>query len=283
MLNQFLHNLQDSFRVWFENELLQEGSGYRNVTSGMLYKMSDPRMPHKSTYSSPYGQIVYDQSISGAFVPSGVFSGASNTFVQRGSGGLSLDFERGRAIFNSGIDGTFKANYAVKDFNIYFTTQPDAKLLFENKINFRPRFYIPPSGADPNATYGPLIYIKRDYAVNEPWALGGQDNSCSYFRAIVLSDNEWEIDAVGSIFMDAARKNFPLLPSPPLNRSGDLRTGDYYNYLEDVNTNYNSSNVVHIASVDYYRFDAKTEVSLSPSFYAGFIEFQCELPRFPRL
>jgi hypothetical protein len=279
MINTYLHNLNDSFRNFLEYELQTKGQAFRNV-SGLLYNMGGAEFANKITYSSPFGQWIYNSGISGANVPSGVFSGS--TFIPRGQDGLILDFERGRAIFNSGVNGTFTAAYAAKDFNFYLTSKPDARLLFENKNTFRPKFFLPSTGADPDAVYGPMIYIKRDYAKNEPFALGGEDVQCSYFRAIILSDNEWMVDAAGSIFMDTARKNFPLLPLPPLNRYGDLRTGQSYNYLDDVNTNYDPTKLVCITEVDYYRFDAKTEVSLSPSFYAGFVEFQCELPRFPR-
>jgi hypothetical protein len=278
--NSYLHNLNDSFRSFFEFELLSEGQAYRNV-SGLLYRMNDPRLPSgKVSYSTPYGQTVYDSSISGANIPTGVYSGS--TFISTGTNGLMWDHERGRAIFDSGVTGNFTATYAVKDFNIYFSSSPDAKLLFENKASFRPKFYLPTTGADPNAQYGPLIYIKRDYATNKPFAIGGEDVSCAYFRAVILSDNERDIDGVGSIFIDAARKNFQLLSNPPLNRYGAIKTGTYYNYLEDVSSNANPTTAVCIVESDYYRFDSTTEASLNPYFYCGFIEFQCELPRFPR-
>jgi hypothetical protein len=258
MINTYLHNLNDSFRNFLEYELQTKGQAFRNV-SGLLYNMGGAEFANKITYSSPFGQWIYNSGISGANVPSGVFSGS--TFIPRGQDGLILDFERGRAIFNSGVNGTFTAAYAAKDFNFYLTSKPDARLLFENKNTFRPKVFLPSTGADPDAVYGPMIYIKRDYAKNEPFALGGEDVQCSYFRAIILSDNEWMVDAAGSIFMDTARKNFPLLPLPPLNRYGDLRTGQSYNYLDDVNTNYDPTKLVCITEVDYYRFDAKTEVS----------------------
>jgi hypothetical protein len=280
MINNFLHKLDDSFRNWFEYELLTKGSGYRNV-SGLLYSMKSEYV-NKSTFSNPYSQFVYDASISGANIPSGVYSG-DGTFIPRGQDGLAIDFEKGRAIFNSGVQGPFTATYASKEFNIYFTTHSDAGLLFQNKINFRPKFTVTQTGIDHSKTWGPAIFIKRTDATNEPYSIGGEDCSHVGYRAIILSDNEYDVDAVGSIFMDAARKNFSLLDNPPLNRYGDIRSGDSYNYLTDVAQNFDQRKLVCITNTDFYRFDATSETALDPSFRLGFVEFQVELPRFPRI
>lgn len=282
MRPQYLHTLTDSFKNFFEYELLNEGQAFRNVTSGLLYQMPCEHSG-KVSYSSPYGQWNYHAEIGLSFVPSGVYSGSSNTFIPRGSGGLIIDFERGRVLFNSGVQGTFRANYSVKDLNTYTTTVSDEQLLLTAKQNFRPKFSIPVTGIDPKRTYGPLIYIKRDSAYNEGFALGGEDNLCAHFRAVILAEDEYIVDGVGSIFIDAARKSFLVLEDPPLNRYGDIRTGNYYNYVEDVSGHYNSTKLVCITNAEYYKFHSASEVSIDPGFYAGFIEFTCEIPRFPRV
>lgn len=284
MNSKYLHNFVDSFRNFFEYELFTEGQAYRNVTSGSLYQTSCEHSG-KVAYSSPYGQFIYDSSISGANIVSGVYSGASNTFIPRGTGGLIIDHERGRILFNSGVIGNFKANYAVKDLNIYTTNASDTQLLLTTRQSFRPKFIMPTTGIDPKRTYGPMIFIKKDSSYNDGFALGGEDNTCVHFRAIVVAeaDNEYLVDGVGSIFQDAARKSFLILNNPPLNRYGDIRTGSYYNYLEDISGNYDQSKLACITMSEYYRFDSTTETSLDPDYACGFIEFRCEIPRFPRI
>lgn len=264
--------------MFFEHELLYKGGGFRNV-SGQLYKVNDKDFPSKNVYSNPYGQWVYDASIPNANIPSGIFNG--NTFLSRSSG-VVLDFERGRCITNLNLNNPIQS-YAVKDFNIYSTSKGDAELIYAAKQTFRPEYPLPMTGLSSDVVFGPSIFLKRDSAYNEPFAFGGQDNTVTKFRAIVFTRSEYDLDAVGSIFMDSMNKNFMLLDNPPLNRYGDLLTGDVYNYLNDVNNNYNESNLVYIKDVDYYRFSATTETALGNEFKVGFIEFITEIARYPRI
>ncbi len=280
MKSQFLHTLNDSFRSWFDHELTTEGRAFRNV-SGQLYRVKDDKFPNLGIYSNPYGQFIFDSSIPSANVPSGVF--INGVFTPKGTNGLILDYNGGRAIFNTPVNGTITASYAAKDFNIYSTTKSDAELIFAAKNQFRPKYEVPVTGVPSNAVFGPMIYLKRDSAFNEPFALGGQDNTKTQYRAIVLTDNDYDLDGVGSIFMDASEKSFMLLNTPPLNRYGDIYSGNSYNYLNDVAANYNNTNLVYINDVDFYRFDSTTETSLGSQFHVGFIEFSLELPRFPRI
>jgi len=279
MISTYLHTLNDSFRLWFENQFLSEGSGFRNV-SGQLYKTDDLAYKNSGVYSNPYGQWVYDSSIGGANIPSGVF--VDGRFIPRGTSGLVLDFERGRAIFaTNNIRGTVTASYASKDFSVYSTTLPDNLLIFADKLQFRPKFNVPITGIPAGRQVAPLVYLKRDVTYNEPWALGGQDLTTTNYRAIAMSDSDYNLDALGSIMADANKKNFMLLNTQPLNRHGDLTTG-YYNYINDYTTNYNNTTLVHIADTDFYRFDANSEVAVGVDFRLGFIEFTLEIPRYPR-
>ena len=280
MKNLFLHTLGDSFRLWMENKILTKGEAFRNI-SGTLYNVKSNDFPSKSVYSNPYGQFVYDSSVPNAYVPSGVY--INGNFVPRGTSGLILDYERGRAIFNSPITGSITATYAAKDFNVYFTTKSDEDLLFETKQQFRPMFSVPVTGVPESATYGPLIFVKRDSFYNDPFALGGMDNSVANYRAVIMGSDLYSVDGVGSILSDTAHSSFMLLPTPPLNRYGDIYSGNSYNYTGQVYNNYINANLVYISEVDYYRFDAKVESSLGKDVYCGFVEFKLEIPRFTRV
>lgn len=279
MKNTFLHTLNDSFRTWIENRILSEGEAFRNV-SGTLYPSVSNSFPNKKVYSNPYGQWVFDSSVSGANIPSGVF--VDGTFLPRGQSGLILDFEKGRAILNSSVNGNISASYATKDFNVYFTTLSDEELLFENKTQLRPKYNTRVTGVPENATYGPLIYVKRDSFHNEPFALGGEDLSVANYRAVIISNDLYNLDGAGSILADSAHSSFMLLPFPVLNRYGDIIGGNF-NYTGVICENWNNSNLVYINEVEYYRFDSKVETSLGKELYCGFVEFKLELPRFPKI
>lgn len=279
MKSQFLHNINNSFRLWFEHELLQEGQAFRNV-SGSLYSV-ETKFNNKYSYSNPYGQFVYDSSVSGANIITGAY--VNGVYNSRGTNGLSIDYNNGNVLFNS-AQNNVTANYSVKEYSIYSTTRPDAALLMEEKQRFNPKFIVDPvKGIPEDTNIGPLIYLRRDSYTNEPFALGGMDNSTTIYRAIIFAPDDFSLDGVASIFGDSARKNLMLLTNNSFNRYGDVINGPSYNYLNDVNNNFHNENLVSITDVDYYRFDANTEVSLDKDSSMGVLEFILELPRYPRL
>lgn len=280
MNKQFLHTLNTSFGLWFEHELLQEGKAYRNI-SGSLYKTTDGNFPSYSIYSNPYGQFVYDSSISGANIISGAY--LNGNFTNRSSNGLIIDYNNGRCLFTGNINQSVTASYAIKDFNLYYTTQTDAQLVMVTKQELRPKFNVPVTGVPNNSHIAPLIYIKRDSSTNDPFAFGGQDLTTAQYRAIVMGPDDYAVDGVGSIFMDAARKNLMLLTGTPLNRFGDFAVNNSFNYLNEVANQYNPTNLVWIDDVDFYRFNAETEVKINKDMVFAFLDFTIKIPRFPRV
>ena len=279
MKKNFLHKLTDSFRLFLEHEVLDKGEAFRNV-SGSLYKIQDHDFPNKHVYSNPYGQWVFDSSIPTANVPSGIYS--NGNFIPRGSGNLQVDYMRGRAVSDVALPNVTAA-YAVKDFNFYSTTKSDAQIIYGAKNNFRPKYNVPMTGLMSDQVVTPSVFIRRSSSTNEPFAFGGQDNTVTYFNCIILTNNEYDLDGVGGIFTDAAKKNFMLLDNSPFNRYGDIASRNSYSYPQDVMNNYNSANQVYISEVDYYRFDAHTETILGIDFKLGFAEFKTEIARWPRI
>ncbi len=133
MKASFLNNLMSSFYLWLDHKILNDGEAFINY-SGSLYEDYDPNYDGiSSIYSSPFRQWVYDSSIIGANIPSGVTLN-NNTFLPRGTSGLSLDFNKGRVIFDSNLvaNKNLSANFAFKEFNLYYTNEKDEQLLFEN-------------------------------------------------------------------------------------------------------------------------------------------------------
>ena len=54
------------------------------------------------TYSSPHKQWVFDESVEGAQIPSGIYN--NGEFIERGDNGLILDFDDGRVILDSFLE-----------------------------------------------------------------------------------------------------------------------------------------------------------------------------------
>ena len=277
MKTQFTHTVNNSLKLFIEHEILNKGAAYRNV-SGQLYYAYDPRIPNSGTYSNPYGQCVYDSSINGANIISGVWVG--NTYLNRGQSGLVIDYG-GRVILPFKTDQKITANYAVKDFNTYTTYQADNKLIYNGKMRFRPQYNIAKSGLPPIAEVAPCIYIRSTNAHNVPFALGGEDESIYNYRLIAMAENEYMMDGLSSIIQDMNKKVIQILPNAPFNRYGDLSSGSY-NYLNDVGANHDTNQYLYI-DCSFDRFQAEIQNELDLNIFIGMSDLSLTIARFPRL
>lgn len=277
MNNQFIHTVNSSFKLFLEHEILQKGESYRN-NSGQLFYSKDPRMPNSGTYSNPYGQWVYDSAISSANIITGIY--LNGQFLPQGTSGLVIDYN-GRAILPFKTNKTVTANYAVKDFNIYSTSKSEDKLIYNTKLKFQQQYNVPKSGLPPNGEVAPCIYLRQTNSRNEPFAFAGQDNSIYNYRAVVMSDSEYKLDGIGSIFQDLNDRVCQILPNSPFNRYGGLVSGNY-NYLDDVAANYDPNQFLYIES-SFDRFDADIQNDIDLNIYLGIADFSLQIARFPRI
>ena len=199
-----------SFVMFLENSILRKGQAYTNHGS-LLYPMIDPALPNYSIYASPFTQWVYDNSISGANIPSGVY--VNGNFVMRGQSGLAyLDYQHGRAIFSGGYNNlNVSGNYAVKDYNVYPTTESDQTLLFETAYELRPSFNRALSGIDSKGVVAPCIFISNVNFTNQVYAFGGLNETICNFHCIMLADSKDSLDQLGSIIVDQKYNSFNVV------------------------------------------------------------------------
>src|SRR5690606_24092670 len=104
MKPQLDHKVTDSFVEWVDHTMLKQAEAYQTYTTP-LYPMQNDVFAGMDTYSAPYHQWVFDQSITGATIP-----------TASGLGVPHLDYRYGRTI---GGAPTGDVTYSVKDFNIY--------------------------------------------------------------------------------------------------------------------------------------------------------------------
>lgn len=222
----YQHEVTTSFVLWFDNFLLSKGSAYRNITSP-LYHQIDDRLPNNTIYASPHKQWVNDSSIEGAQIPIGITRDGS--LIKRGTNGLKLDFENGRAILDSSFPTTasLTSTFAIKDFNIYVTDQNEEDLIIESNHKINSRFFRENAGIPPYDQVVPAIFISNDGSRNDPFAFGGEDKTTCYFKAAVIAENLYTLDGVLSIFNDANRTIFSKInfQDHPTNEFGDLKNG----------------------------------------------------------
>ena len=285
MKPQYKHNLMTSFMLWFDNHLLNQGEAYSNKT-GQLYYFDDSRLPDSyKVYASPYKQWVNDSSITGVtnpLIPTGI-SGA-NGFSGRNDG-IIFDFENGRIIETGGNFSTgesLSGTFAVKDFNVYITDDSEEDLILENRYVKNSRYGSAESGIKPYDKVVPAVFINSEMMTNEGFAFGGEDLTTNMIKAVVLTENSYQLDGILSIFADTRHKVFERInfTGHPGTEFGDVKDGSY-NY-NTVSSEYASAAPFTIQDVTVSKFSDKADKSVPGGLKVGFIDFEVNATRFPR-
>lgn len=229
MLLSYNHKLISSFYLWIDNCLSEHLSGFKNINSGQLYYQPNCGFYNKIAYASDYKQWIYE-SISGVNLPNGVFG---STNISTGQSGCFVDYENGRFLFDTGV-GTgldLKANFAVKEINLYYANQTEYGILFEEKLILNDRFDRPPkSGIQPYIYALPALFILPPKQENTPFELGGTFDSKSNFRIMGISNNDFNLESIASYLTDKTYKCLPIFNSNniiPFNEYGDLKSGAF--------------------------------------------------------
>jgi hypothetical protein len=279
MIEQFHHKFTNSFFLWFDNYLLTKGQAYSNVT-GKFFNYEDARLDSEyKIFGSAYKQWVNDSSIVGADVPSGVF--VNGAFSGRNTN-LILDFENGRVLSKSlPAQSSITGSFAIKDFNIYFSNETEEDIVVENKYDTNSRIVLNEEDyIKPYDQVIPAIFLSLDGVSNKGFAIGGMEETTLNAKAVILSENNYQLDGVLSIFADSRNEVFPVIPMAdhPMNEFGDLKTG-YYSYSAlksqfSVDTNFYINNAVTSKLTD------KARKSLANDMYVGFVDFEIKQHRY---
>jgi len=285
---QYDNVVMSSFLLWFDHTLLNQGAAFTN-TSSFFYDVASLYNGYY-TYGSPFRQFVTDESIKnihGADIINSV--SLNNSVTARGiSNFQAINYDMGQVYFSSPVTNaktTLSGDYAVKDFNVYITNDLEEKLLFETQFKVRNTADTTATGLPPSTMTYPAIFIKNNGSKNEPIAFGGQDQTETDLRAIVLSDDQYKIDAVGSIFRDKVRSFVPLIPAAnmPFNTLGDFTNNQQYNYTGLVD-DYSKTGVfidnVYTSKVGGVTYTQKTNIN--PDVFSMIIDFEISDIRTPR-
>ena len=289
MIAQYDNIVMSSFMLWFDHTLLDKGKAFTN-TSSFFYDV-DSLYNGYNTYGSPFRQFVADESIAnkhGADVINHVTLNNSTT-VRGASNFANINYEQGQVYFSSSVSSpntTLSGDYAVKDFNIYITNELEEKLLFETQFKTRNTTNTTATGLPPSTMTYPAVFLKNNGSKNEPVAFGGQDQTEMDLRAIVLSDDQYKLDAVSSIFRDRVRTFVPLIPAAdmPFNALGDFKDNQQYNYTGLADTTSKTGvfiDNVYTSKIGGVTYTQKTNVN--PDVFSMVIDFELSDFRFPRV
>lgn len=277
MKTQLDNILMSSMLMWMDHVILKKGEAYKNFSS-QLYPVTNIYNGFY-TYGLPFKQVVCDGSISDANILSGVY--VNNNFKTIGQNNLTgISPQNGQVYFvSSQGTNSISGNYAVKDFNLYLTNQPEEEILFESQYQARPKTSQTPTGLAIEAITYPCIFLKNNGGSNQPFAFGGQDNTQISVRAVVMADNMFNLDALCSILKDTARDYVPLINSP-FNHFGGLNSG-HYNYDTLTQSIDVGINGFYISEVNVSKIFANLNARNNQVFPA-FIDFTLNNIRYPR-
>jgi hypothetical protein len=280
MKAQFENNVMSSFMLYADHILLRDGEAYTNHVS-KFYPVQTKYNGYFA-YSAPFKQIVSDSSITGANQLTGLYVDGTLT---AGSDLYTINHYDGTAYYTSSKNSnTISGSYAVKDFNIYMTSQSEDQLLLETKIDLRPRVGQLTTGLQQNQKTYPAIFIKSDGGDSEGFQFGGgADKTIMNIRMIVLSDSAFTADAVCGIFKDKSRTYMHVIDQTdlPFDALGGSISG--FNYQSIATGN----NKVYISKVNAFKptsvgygIGAGSE-SINRNVYSSFIDFELEAIREP--
>jgi len=281
MKPQFQHELTTSFMLWADHFLVEKAEAFQNYVSPLYPMASDDQLGEGFvTYSSPHKQWVFDESIEGAQIPSGIYN--NGTFMERGDDGLIIDFDDGRVILDASFganNNTLSGEYSVKEFNWYITNQTEEQLIIDSKFDSNGRFKQDLSGIAPYKQVVPAIFVNPELIENEPFAFGGEDKTTTNIRCVVFAENTYQLDGALSFFTDSKNEVFKKLEYSdyPLTEYGDI-TG--FNYKELSNNK--QKNFFHIEEVRASKLSDRVSKNIDPSLFVGFIDFEITNLRFPR-
>jgi hypothetical protein len=282
MIEQYQHTVTSAFLLWFDNYLLKKGQAFSNKTGVLSYYEDDRLDDRFKAFGSAYKQWVNDSSIVGVNIPSGVYVNGS---FQPRSNNLLLDFTNGR-VLASGIsnNATISGEFAVKDFNVYFTNEGEEDLLVDKKYTPNSRIFpSQESYVKPYDNVVPAIFVSSTSMQNDPFAFGGEDTSKIQMRAVVMAENSYQLDGVLSIFADSVNEVISPIPfsAHPTTEYGDVKNPPYS--YEALKTQYLSGAPLFVEEAITSKLTDKARKSLANDLFIGFIDFEVHQQRFPRM
>lgn len=269
--------------MWLDNWVAGTGQAYQNVT-GSLYRGAQTGIPGY-VYSSPYRAWVWDSCVGGATIPSGFYPSGSDQMLTRASG-IGIDYLNGRVVTPTNWGPILTGTYARKEINVYPSTTEESTYILEQLYGANQNIKYPITGLYGNQYVAPLIMVTNSRGMNEPWALGGMDESQSFLRCFIISNNNYLQEGVNSLLQDAAHTYVPLAPysSAPLTNVSLISTGDLktpgWSYCADIKDRYGCAQGLYVDGT--YAFKTNEQANRNPTFMISIVDVDLVKPRFPR-
>jgi hypothetical protein len=273
---QFENKVMSSLLIFIDNYLLKHGEASTNYSS-LFYPVKSLYNDYY-TYAAPFKQMVNDDNVPNAVVMKTVYVDGTEKNV--GTSDLhGINHFQGQVYFTSDQgNSVISGNYAVKDFNVYLTNDPEQKLLFETKNQTNPKYPQLLSGLAPDEQPYPAIFIKNMGGANEPFALGGLKDTRTTVRLVVLADSNYKLDAACSLLKDLHYHSFGIHSDLPFDAMGSY-TGLDYDYS---NLSIGEGGSPFIQSVRVSKMSMIGDFNrLNPDVFAAFVDLDISSLRTP--
>ena len=160
--------------------------------------------------------------IGSAFMPiSDLFPKAGITFwdvAHESNGNVYTDYNNGRILFPSasGTGLNISGTYSVKEVNTYISHDDDVEFLvhsdFSENGQDSPYFYNETGVLDQGSYFLPACFVSLASSENEEFSFGGEENTQSRVRVMVLTKDSYILDSVISRLRDTVREKITHIP-----------------------------------------------------------------------
>ena len=227
-----------------------------------------------------------DSEVVGEAVPSGVYiGGVFNPQSYTNSTKVIVDNYNGRVLVSSnvGTAATISGNFPRKEINTYITQHDEEELLLNQEFVVNGASFLESTSQMGWDRYTiPAVFITQARSDNEPFAMGGTDQTVNNLTMVVITDNSYLLNGTMSLFKDTKNLQLPLLGAfdTPYGGFFDIKSIPYtYTGYTTGQTDY-----IHIDDVKTSIFKGAGKISESlKGKYVGFVDFTLSNIRNPRI
>lgn len=294
MKAQFDQNVLSSFYLWFENRLLGSSAKAYQInldnafTSGSFSDVPDTHIAFQGKYRSLVGEYNVDNPNSGFFLGNDFITGNYDK-----NGGIFTDYENGRLIFpqasGAEIGSTaLTANSTVKEVNTYITNDTDAQIIlhsdFKDSATELPYQYGKTGEFDETTYFLPACFISVASSDNTEFSFGGEEDTRTRMRVMVLSFDNYTLDSVLSLFRDTVRRDITHIPYEDFPYGFSFSLKDFPYSYDNLVASQSNPTKSHIQEVSVSKIvSERIRENLNKNISVGYIDFELCTYRFPRL
>lgn len=292
MKAQFDQNILSSFYLWLENRLLKDDTkAYSTAVKNSFKYVDFNDIPSDMVaYQGKFRQLVAESNVdtlnSGFYVGDSFITGNAS-----GNGGIHIDYQNGRILFPkpSGTGLIVSGLSTVKEVNTYIAHDNEADFIIhsdfiEDGTGIDPYLYKKEKSLDETTYFLPACFVSLASSSNEEFAFGGEENTETRVRVMVLTKDSYILDSVISRLRDTAREQITHIPYEefPYGYSYSIKNFPYkYDTLKASQTNPMTSHIDKVSVSKVVSESIREE--LNRNFSIGFIDFDLSTYRFPRL